>query len=696
MHFYKGSWGPSGRSDRARRGRLAPAPGHGVPKCCVPGASGYGLSASWGTPTSGPEQLPVREQVGGRPRSLGARLRSKRTVLATLLLATCTAACGGGGPTAPKVDHQKYWSALGLTEHEKGFDAELGGIGRVPVDWVPVPGRDYHPHFPPPLPYNPIEWTTHTPSPSIANLNAPKGGTLRIATQSWFPTLRTQGPNSRLEQLFWIQSLVYEPLLTFDLTKGVYVPRLADSWKILPDKKTFLFHINPEARWADGRPVTADDVKATLEHLQNPDRKDPYFPEWQKRFASAKVLDEHTVEIRSEKALWQNFLMIATQQIYPAAYIRMDGSTYLHDWNWKLPPGSGPYAVAPKDLVQQVSITLHRRKDWWAKNEAWGRGKYNFDRIEWLVIRDRELMYQKLLAGEIDLYQVRMAQRWVQVLPAERKVRNGWIQMRKLYTKNPRGFGGYAFNMRSAPFNDRNVRLAFCYLFNRKKLFGKFLFDQYDYTDSYYPGEPWARPGHHPIHYDPAKAVSLLKEAGWTHRDAEGYLVNASGERFPTLRLDNYDGPGFARLFQVYQHDLWNQAGVKLEIHDIEAAEFFKKVLDYQFRTTFFLWTASPFPDPQSNWSSTIADKPQSNNIVGFKNPEVDAIIDRYDHEFDQHKRVKLLQASTASSTMRTPMRSVGTGLSSASSTGTSSATRRSTRLVSATCSTRTTSASTS
>jgi microcin C transport system substrate-binding protein len=319
-----------------------------------------------------------------------------------------------------------------------------------------------------------------------------------------------------------------------------YVPGLATHWQIDDDKMTYRFRMDPRARWADGREVTADDVVATVEHMVNPDRKDPLVQKyWDDMIDYAKVLDKYVVEIKTREPRWRNFITISNGlAVYPAAYIRMDGATYLEDWNWKLPPGTGPYEVRPEDIKKPRSITLRRRKDWWQGDFPENKGTYNFERIEWLIIRDMELMYQKLLAGEIDLYLVGRAQRWVDELDREPVIQKGWVQKRKIFNKNPEGYGGFCFNVRQKPFDDIRVREAFAHLFNREKLFEKILLYQYEYTKSYFPGQQWERENAGRVRYDPEKARKLLAEAGWTKRNKAGYLVNERGERFPALELD--------------------------------------------------------------------------------------------------------------------------------------------------------------
>ncbi|MHC4861147.1 MAG: ABC transporter substrate-binding protein [Planctomycetota bacterium] len=541
----------------------------------------------------------------------------------------------------PEYDRDVVWESLDLGD-EAEFDAGLESLRTVPIDPPPRWGEDYDPVFPDPIPFDPSEWQTGVPADIVAD---PKGGRIVLATQDWPATIRTDGPNSRLNFLFQMHSLIYETLVTFDMSQDAYVPGLATHWQIGEDKMTFRFRIDERARWADGREVTADDVVATVEHMRNLDRKDAFNYYYREIIEYAKMLDKYTVEVKAREPKWRNFMTVGWSfMIYPAAYIRMDGETYVQDWNWKLPPGTGPYELRTEDIRKGRSITLRRRKDWWARDFPENRHAYNFDEIEWQVVRDEELLYQKVLAGEIDSHYVNIAQRWVEELEKATPVALGWVQKRKIYSLVPKGYDGFVMNMRKAPFDERSVRLAFAHLLNREKLFAKFFFFEYEYLDTYYPASEYARPNAERIRYDPERARKLLAEAGWVRRDDEGYLVNEKGERFPTLTMDFTGESTAQRIFEVYMHDLWNEAGIRLELRVLDYSAISKRVWEYRFSIKRQNWTASLFPSPKTMWHSSFADRPQSNNLPGFKNAEADRIIDAYEYEFDPKKRRKMLQ----------------------------------------------------
>jgi len=105
-----------------------------------------------------------------------------------------------------------------------------------------------------------------------------------------------------------------------------------------------------------------------------------------------------------------------------------------------------------------------------------------------------------------------------------------------------------------------------------------------------------------------------------------------------------FGAKSFQRIFDVVRHDLWNEAGIKMELKVLDYASLLKKVWDYKFQLVFWSWTASLFPEPIQQFHSKYADPKQTNNLNGFKNAEADKLMVDYQTEFDAQKRLKMLQ----------------------------------------------------
>lgn len=496
---------------------------------------------------------------------------------------------------------------------------------------------------------------TYPPIGSPKALRTVKDRPFRLAWLSFPPTLRTDGPQSNLVQTRTIHSLMYESLIGIHPETEQFIPLLAKEWRIqtwLPNKakgikghQVFWFRLNPKARFSTGKPVTAKDVYYSFWHLVQEDRNDPSnVLVMKKQFEMPEIVDDMTIKVKTKNFNWRLFLYFggSSLRIYPAEDIHIDGKTYLEKYNWEMLPGTGPYSFDPKDMVKGKSLLLRRRHDWWAENEPWAKNTYNFELIKFRVVRDDVLTYEKFKADEFDLYRVMKSQRWVEEVPKEKGVQKGWIQARKIHNKAPAGFSGFAFNMRKPPFNDRRVRLAFAHLFDVDKLNKQLFFNQYQKIRSYYPGREWGNDDTNPrIDYDPDKAEELLFQAGYKERNDDGWLVNAKGE--PLELTLEYGAQSFGRIWLVVQKDL-QEAGIKLNLKLIDPTTLYKKVQERKFLLTYQSWGALLFPNPRTSWSSELADKPYNNNLTGFKNPEVDKLLEEYDLALERPKQVQIVK----------------------------------------------------
>jgi microcin C transport system substrate-binding protein len=287
-------------------------------------------------------------------------------------------------------------------------------------------------------------------------------------------------------------------------------------------------------------------------------------------------------------------------------------------------------------------LVLTRRRDWWAEDESWGRNTYNFGKVRWIVIRDEELEYEQFKRGDLEWFRVARAQQWVEELPREAVIQNGWVKMRKIWNKAPQGFSGLAFNQRVKPFDDRRVRLAFAHLFNRERLIEKLFYNEYEPVNSTEPGRDWGAGDTNPmIHFDPGRAAALLAEAGYKQRGSDGYLVGPDGKRFEVTF--QYGLPTFERIWLVVRDD-YEAAGIKFNLELIDASTLIKKVSELQFTIHFQGWNALLFPNPETAFRSDLADLPQNNNITGFKSERVDELLKLYNRALDRAEQKRIVR----------------------------------------------------
>lgn len=470
---------------------------------------------------------------------------------------------------------------------------------------------------------------------------ATKGGVLVEITPRFPATMRTEGKNSNYLENSVFGQMLYEGLLDIHPVTLEFIPSLASHWKISDDKMKYTFRINPDARWSDGKEVTAEDIIATYDLRMDETILAPssqlVFGKMKRPVAESKYI----VSVECRELNWRNFLYFSGMEIFPAHYIKgLSGTDYLKEYQLKALPGTGPYTILEEDIKNQLSYAVTRRLDYWDGDNPVKRYQYNFDKIKFIVVKDnRSLEWEKFKKGEQDYFDIRQSRRWAEETNSE-AFQKGWIQKRKIYSEKPAGTKGYAFNMRKWPFNDRRIRLAFCYLLNRKKLNEELFFNDCLLQDSVYAGSVYENPDNEKIRYNPEKAVELLAEAGFKQRNNEGWLVNDEGK---VLRIE-FGIPKVIEYRVTPYQQMLKEYGIDLQIQFIDENALWKIMMERNFTLMYENWGGLIFPNPETTFHSKLANKDNNNNIFGFADPRVDELLDRYDQEFEQSERVKILR----------------------------------------------------
>jgi microcin C transport system substrate-binding protein len=275
-----------------------------------------------------------------------------------------------------------------------------------------------------------------------------------------------------------IANAVYENLLAVDPTTLDYIPVLATHWQISPDKMTFRFRMDPNARWSDGQPVVANDVVASWVFYTDKNLADPggsQFTKIEKPVAESKYI----VHVRAKTLDWKNFLSLAAAMpVFPAHVLKnVDAAAYLRDYNFKYLASTGPYIISESDIRKGKSISLRRRSDYWAEKARRNTGLNNFDEVRFVVVRDANLALEIFKKGDLDSVGIGV-RAWLEQFNFD-KVQRGLIQKQKIFNSSPQGFNGFAINTRRKPFDDIRVRKALTLLLNRQLMIEKLFFNEF-------------------------------------------------------------------------------------------------------------------------------------------------------------------------------------------------------------------------
>ena len=479
--------------------------------------------------------------------------------------------------------------------------------------------------------------------------NAPKGGTLHLATVGTFSTLNpfTLKGVSAAGAGFPFESLLEGAADEPDAAYGLIAAEVA----LAPDRRSVRFLLRPEARWHDSTPVTAADVAFSFEILTTEGA-----PSFATQLAGVDRVETvgdrevafHLVDPDNRKLP----LIVGGMPIVSEAYFR--GRSF-GETTFEPPLGSGPYRVGKVDAGR--SIGFERVVDYWGAALPVMTGRYNFDTIFIDYYRDRTVLVEALKAGEYDFHEEFTSKVWATQydIPA---VEEGWLVKDVLPDNTPSGVQAFFINTRLPKFQDRRVREALSYVFDFEWLNKNQFFGIYDRMASYFENSDLAARGlpsqaelailepHRgavpeevfttefvPPSTDGSgnnrrnlrSARALLREAGWITRD--GALVNeATGEPMTIEFL--YFEPTFERIYAVFARRLERLGvGVTLRLVDSVSYEERMKSHDFEITTLRFVFNLSPGAELNANFATATADQVGSSNAAGIKDPVVDALI---------------------------------------------------------------------
>lgn len=458
------------------------------------------------------------------------------------------------------------------------------------------------------------------------------GGTIRLNGSQPPKSLNAYVDNMHYTHMMF--DFMYETLIETDPVTSEFIPGLAESWEMSEDAQSYTFHLDPAAKWSDGRPVTAEDVKWTFDAVMAPGAMTGPTKAVLCDFDSPEVLDERTVRFRVHHGQrhWRDLLHCGTFEIMPKH--AFEGK----DFNALTMEGavvSGPYRLAK--VQEQVECLFERRADWWRIGRRRNvEGRLNFDRIVVRFFADMMNAYEAFKLGKIDVYAVYSA-RVMAMETRGPKYSSNHIRKRRITNRCPVGFQGFAMNLRRPPFDDLRVRQAMACLVDRRTMNKTLMYNEYflhrSYCESLYDAD-------HPCQnrlweYDPAEAARLLDEAGWKVDPKTGLRAKDGRQLKFTFLSRNASEDNVLAPFTVALKGV----GVEMAIVRKDLAGWQRDMDDFNFDMTWSAWGASIFPNFEPIWSTREANRKSGNNYTGFSNAEVDRIIELEKSEFDIEKR---------------------------------------------------------
>jgi peptide/nickel transport system substrate-binding protein len=418
-----------------------------------------------------------------------------------------------------------------------------------------------------------------------------------------------------------IVGLLFNGLLKYNERLEI-VGDLAESWLVSDDGLTITFTLRPNARWHDGVPVTAEDVRFTYEKLVDPSVRTPYSSSYE-LVQSVEALDPRTVRV-TYKEPFAPALESWMMGIIPRHLLEREdlNTTRL----LRQPVGHGPYRFVRWKTGELVEL---------AANHDYFEHRPSIDRYLYRIIPDQATLFLELLTNGVDLSSL---------TPLQYRRQTGGPFIERSYWKfryPSFGFTYIGYNLQDPRFSDVRVRRAINQAIDKQAILDGVLYGLGAVATGPYPKESWAYHGDiAPARHDPPAARALLAEAGWIDRDGDGWL-DRDGQPFRFTLLTNQGNEVRRQVAELVQQQL-KPLGIEVRIRIIEWSTFVHEFIDKRrFDAVLLGWSLSRDPDLYDLFHSSKTDEGEY-NFVGYADPEVDRLLVEGRRTFDRTARQRI------------------------------------------------------
>lgn len=455
-----------------------------------------------------------------------------------------------------------------------------------------------------------------------ANLDAPKGGTLKQSATGSFDTLNPYNIKGRpAAGLNVAANLTNDKLMARVWGEPFTLyPVIAESVDVPDDRSSITFNLDKRAQFHDGTPITSADVLFSFETLKEHGR-----PNMRRIYAMATptVMDERTIRFDlNEERDRETVMIMAMMPVLSKAYWQdkeFDKTTL------DTPLGNGPYKIKSFDAGKRIEY--ERVTDYWAKDLLVNKGHHNFDSIIYDYFRDNTVAFESFKKGDLGIWREWDAGNWNSSydFPA---ITDGEVLKKEIKHGRPGKTRGFIFNTRRKPFDDIRVRKALNQFFDFDWMNKNLFYGQYERIDSFYPNTDLARE----VKETPPRTTrekmrhgnKLLKEAGWIIKD--GKRVNEkTGEVLSFEILIN--NPEDEKIALSLTRSL-KKMGIEANVRMLDSAAHRGRLNDYNFDMILHFWhsTLSPGTEQYLYWSCKAKDQPSRWNYAGICNEEIDRL----------------------------------------------------------------------
>ncbi len=416
---------------------------------------------------------------------------------------------------------------------------------------------------------------------------------------------------------------IFDGLVSYDKTLSKLEPRLAESWDVEDGGQRITFHLRQDVKWTDGAPFTARDVEFAFHLIRDPATLTAYAEDY-KQVQSFELLDDFTFRVIYDKPFAPALSSWGSMVVLPKHLL--EGKNINETDFGQHPVGLGSHIF--ETWERNTRFTLRA-------NPGYYRGRPYIERVVYRVIPDESTQFLELKSGGLDMMGLTPLQYSRQTSTAAfardfRKYR---------YVSNSYTYMGY--NLDDPRFADVRVRRAFTHAIDKQEIVDAVLFGLGRPANGpYRPGTTWLNEDLVPYAYDQAMARTLLAEAGWKDEDGDG-IVEKDGKPFSFRILTNQGNDQRLKTATVVQKRL-RDIGVDVSVRVVEWSAFINDFIDKRnFEAIVLGWSLSLDPDQYDIWDSSKTGYKQF-NFVGYKNAEVDELLEKGRRTFDEAERKRI------------------------------------------------------
>jgi len=458
------------------------------------------------------------------------------------------------------------------------------------------------------------------------NPNAPKGGSIKLGSEGTFNNLNSfilKGVNAAG------LAYLYDSLMegSEDEISSCY-GLIAESVKLAADKFSINFRLRKIARWPDGKRIAADDVVFTFNKLISDGH--PSYKMIYRDVKEVKKINDAEVQFIFKTNQNRDLpMLVASLKILPKHYFdKVDFSKTTLE----APLGSGPYKI--KEVKVGKSITYERNKDYWAKDLAVNRGRYNFDQIAYEYYRDGNVLVEAFKAQKYDMRQENVARNWANNYNIE-AVKNGQIIKKEIVHGLPTGAQTFVLNLRKEKFQNLELRKSLTYAFDFEWLKEHIFYGSYKRTQSYFSNSDFGYKkftlpksnGDGFNRENLLKAKEILDKAGY--KIVNQKLIDPKSGKQVELEF-LIDSESFQMIIAPFVKNL-KKLGIKAKTRFVEENQYQTRMNNFDFDIAVGVFGQGLIPGNElfSYWHSSQHSVKGSQNISGLDDKEIDKLVEK-------------------------------------------------------------------